>query len=74
VLVQEAGGPALTNYKSLKEWIDANSTSQDAYNKLLGHIGLNPDDVSAKTLPERLSRYAGQGTDVAVAVGTPYEN
>jgi hypothetical protein len=35
VLVQEAGGPALTNYKALKQWIDANSTSQSAYNSLL---------------------------------------
>jgi hypothetical protein len=35
---------------------------QALYNRLLGHIGLDPDDVAAKTLPERIARYAGQGT------------
>lgn len=46
VLVQEAGGPALTNYKALKTWIDANSTSQDAYNKLLGQTTTQMSNVS----------------------------
>jgi hypothetical protein len=46
VLVQEAGGPALTNYKQLKTWIDANSTSQANYNSLLGATTTAMSNVS----------------------------
>jgi hypothetical protein len=42
---------------------------QAFYNKLLGHIGLNPDDVAAQTLPERLARFAGQGSTAILVPG-----
>ena len=42
---------------------------QAMYNKLLGHIGMDPDSVEAKSLPERLSRYAGQGASAVLVPG-----
>ncbi len=42
---------------------------QKFYNKLLGHIGMDPDSVEAKTLPERLARFAGQGATAALIPG-----
>lgn len=44
-------------------------TDQAFYNHLLGYIGLNPDDVAARTLPERLTRYAGQGATAVLIPG-----
>jgi hypothetical protein len=42
---------------------------QAFYNHLLGKIGLDPDSVEARTLPERLSRYAGQGSTALLVPG-----
>jgi hypothetical protein len=44
-------------------------TDQAFYNRLLGHIGLNPQDVVARDFPERLARYAGQGLGAAAIPG-----
>ena len=42
---------------------------QPFWNHLLGKIGLNPDDVEARTLPERIARYAGQGSTAILIPG-----
>jgi hypothetical protein len=44
-------------------------TDQAFYNHLLGKIGLDPDSVEAKSLPERLARYAGQGSTAVLMPG-----
>lgn len=38
-----------------------------ALNQGLGMIGLNPEDVTANTAPERIARMAGQGTTAVLA-------
>ena len=40
---------------------------QKFYNHLLGKIGMDPDSVEAHDLPERLARYAGQGSTAVLA-------
>ena len=47
----------------------ANPTDQTWWNGLLGKIGLDPDSVEAKSLPERLARYAGQGSTAVLVPG-----
>lgn len=42
---------------------------QKYWNELLGKIGLNPDSVEAKTLPERLARYGGMGAGAILTPG-----
>lgn len=39
---------------------------QGFYNHLLGYLGLNPDDVAAKTLPEKIARWSGVGATAAL--------
>jgi hypothetical protein len=46
VLVQEAGGPAISNYQQLKSWIDQNSISQGKYNNLLSNTTTQMSNVS----------------------------
>jgi hypothetical protein len=46
ILVQQAGGPALTSFKSLKEWVDKNSESASAFNKQMAGETVQLSDVS----------------------------
>ena len=44
-------------------------TDQKFFNHLLSKIGMDPDSVEAKTLGERVSRYAGQGSSAVLIPG-----
>jgi hypothetical protein len=46
VLVQEAGGPAITSYQQLKSWIDQNALSQGQYNNLLDNTTVAMSNVT----------------------------
>jgi hypothetical protein len=47
MLVQEAGGPASSNFSTLKTWLDKNSVSGDGMNKMLNDMTVKLTNVGA---------------------------